>query len=180
MNSHSRWGIDLRLKHVALSGILGALMFVSQVVLAPLPNVELASSLTVLFTLALGPYVGYTLAVFVLLEGLLYGFGLWWFSYLYIWAILAVAAWLFRKMESRLGWGLLCGFYGLIFGTLTAIPVLILSGPAATLAYIISGIPFDLIHGVSNFLLAFLLLPALRRILARLTRALNMGTLYFE
>lgn len=54
---------------MALSGILGALMFVSQVVLAPLPNVELASSLTVLFTLALGPYVGYTLAVFVLLEG---------------------------------------------------------------------------------------------------------------
>lgn len=90
------------------------------------------------------------------------------------------AAWLFRKMESRLGWGLLCGFYGLIFGTLTAIPVLILSGPAATLAYIISGIPFDLIHGVSNFLLAFLLLPTLRRILARLTRTLNMGTLYFE
>ena len=117
--------------------------------------------------------MGYTLAVFVLLEGLLYGFGLWWFSYLYIWAILAVAAWLFRKMESRLGWGL-------IFGTLTAIPVLILSGPAATLAYIISGIPFDLVHGVSNFLLAFLLLPPLRRILARLTRALNMGTLYFE
>ena len=158
---------------MALSGILGALMFVSQVALAPLPNVELASSLTVLFTLALGPYVGYTLAVFVLLE-------LWWFSYLYIWAILAVAAWLFRKMESRLGWGLLCGFYGLIFGTLTAIPVLILSGPAATLAYIISGIPFDLVHGVSNFLLAFLLLPTLRRILARLTRLLNMGTLYFE
>lgn len=90
------------------------------------------------------------------------------------------AAWLVRKMESRLGWGLLCGFYGLIFGTLTAIPVLILSGPAATLAYIISGIPFDLVHGVSNFLLAFLLLPTLRRILARLTRSLNMGTLYFE
>ena len=59
-------------------------------------------------------------------------------------------------------------------------PVLILSGPAATLAYIISGIPFDLVHGVSNFLLAFLLLPTLRRILARLTRLLNMGTLYFE
>ena len=84
---------------MALSGILGALMFVSQVALAPLPNVELASSLTVLFTLALGPYVGYTLAVFVLLEGLLYGFGLWWFSYLYIWAILAVAAWLFRRLS---------------------------------------------------------------------------------
>ena len=148
---------------MALSGILGALMFVSQVVLAPLPNVELASSLTVLFTLALGPYVGYTLAVFVLLEGLLYGFGLWWFSYLYIWAILAVAAWLFRKMESRLGWGLLCGFYGLIFGTLTAIPVLILSGPAATLAYIISGIPFDLIHCGGNFVMTLVLYKPLKK-----------------
>ena len=68
----------------------------------------------------------------------------------------------------------------MIFGTLTAIPVLILSGPAATLAYILSGVPFDLVHSVSNFLLAFLLLPTLRRILARLTRSLNMGTLYFE
>ena len=102
----------MRLKHVALSGILGALMFVSQVVLAPLPNVELASSLTVLFTLALGPYVGYTLAVFVLLEGLLYGFGLWWFSYLYIWAILAVAAWLFRKMKAASAGGFRAGFTG--------------------------------------------------------------------
>lgn len=99
--------------------------------------------------------MGYTLAVFVLLEGLLYGFGLWWFSYLYIWAILAVAAWLFRKMESRLGWGLLCGFYGLIFGTLTAIPVLILSGPAATLAYIISGIRSTLSTVSQTFSLPF-------------------------
>lgn len=166
----------MRLKRVALSGILGALLFVSQVALAFLPNVELVSPLTILFTLALGPYVGYTLAVFVLLEGLLYGFGLWWFSYLYIWAILAAAAWLLRKMESRLGWALLCGFYGLIFGTLTAIPVLILSGPSATLAYIISGIPFDLVHGVSNFLVTLLLLPALRRVLERLSKSLNTGT----
>lgn len=158
-----------------LSGVLGAVMLVCQIALAPLPNIELVSLLTILFTLALGRYVAYSLAVFVLLEGLIYGFGLWWFSYLYVWAILAAAAYLFRKMESRLGWALLCGFFGLFFGTLTAVPIFLISGFATGVAYIISGIPFDLMHAAGNFLLALLLLPTLRRLLSRLTEALRLG-----
>lgn len=165
----------MRLRLIVLSGVLGAVMLVCQIALAPLPNIELVSLLTILFTLALGRYVAYSLAVFVLLEGLIYGFGLWWFSYLYIWAILAAAAYLFRKMESRLGWALLCGFFGLFFGTLTAVPIFLISGFATGVAYIISGIPFDLMHAAGNFLLALLLLPTLRRLLSRLTEALRLG-----
>ena len=159
----------------ALSGILGAVLLVSQIAMAPLPNIEIVSVLVVLFTMVLGRYVGYTLAVFVLLEGLVYGFGLWWFSYLYIWAILSVVTFCFRKMESRLGWALLCGFFGLLFGTLSSFPTFVLSGFATGVAYIISGIPFDLIHAVSNFLLAFLLLPVLRKLLQKLTKAMLGG-----
>lgn len=160
---------------VALSGILGAILLVSQIALAPLPNIEIVSVLVVLFTLVLGKYVAYTLSVFILLEGLVYGFGLWWFSYLYIWTILAILAFFFRKMESRLGWALICGFYGLLFGTLTSFPTFVLSGFAVGVAYILSGIPFDLIHAVANFLLAFLLLPVLRKLLEKLTYALHFG-----
>ena len=160
---------------VALSGILGAILLVSQIALAPLPNIEIVSVLVVLFTLVLGKYVAYTLSVFILLEGLVYGFGLWWFSYLYIWTILAIITFFFRKMESRLGWALICGFYGLLFGTLTSFPTFILSGFAVGVAYILSGIPFDLIHAVANFLLAFLLLPVLRKLLERLMRTLRFG-----
>ncbi len=165
----------MRLRMVALSGILGAILLVSQIALAPLPNIEVVSVLVVLFTLVLGRYVGYTLAVFILLEGLVYGFGLWWFSYLYIWTILAILAFCFRKMESRLGWALLCGFYGLLFGTLSSFPTFVLSGFAVGVAYILSGIPFDLIHAAANFLLAFLLLPVLRKLLEKLTHALHFG-----
>lgn len=160
---------------VALSGILGAILLVSQIALAPLPNIEIVSVLVVLFTLVLGKYVAYTLSVFILLEGLVYGFGLWWFSYLYIWTILAIITFFFRKMESRLGWALICGFYGLLFGTLTSFPTFVLSGFAVGVAYILSGIPFDLIHAVANFLLAFLLLPVLRKLLEKLTYALHFG-----
>lgn len=166
----------MRLRLVALSGILGAVLLVSQIAMAPLPNIEIVSVLVMLFTIALGRYVGYTLAVFVLLEGLIYGFGMWWFAYLYIWLFLAVFTYLFRKMDSRLGWGLLCGFFGLLFGTLSSIPYFVLSGFAAGIAYIAAGIPFDLIHAVSNFLLAFLLLPVLRKLLDKLTKALQLGT----
>ena len=165
----------MRLRLVALSGILGAVLLVCQIAMAPLPNIEIVSVLVMLFAIALGKYVGYTLSVFVLLEGLVFGFGLWWFSYLYIWAVLAGAAVIFRKMESRLGWALLCGFFGLLFGTLTSIPTFILSGFAAGIAYIAGGISFDLIHAVSNFLLAFLLLPVLRRLFDKLTKYLNIG-----
>lgn len=166
----------MRLRLVALSGILGAVLLVSQIALAPLPNVEVISLLVVLFTLVLGRYIGYSLAVFILLEGVYYGFGMWWFSYLYIWGILAVVAYVFRKMQSRLGWALLCGFYGLIFGALTAIPYFITGGIGGGIAYIVSGIPFDLIHAVSNFLLALLLLPVLRKLLQKLTKALQLGS----
>ena len=152
------------------------MLLVCQIAMAPLPNIEVVSVLVMLFTIALGKYVGYTLSVFVLLEGLIYGFGLWWFSYLYIWTVLAMVTWFFRKMDSRLGWALLCGFYGLLFGTLSSIPYFVLSGFKVGIAYIAAGIPFDLIHAVSNFLLAFLLLPVLRTLLDKLTIALRLGT----
>ena len=166
----------MRLRTVALSGVLGAVLLVSQIALAPLPNIEVVSLLVMLFTLTLGKYVGYTLAVFVLLEGLVYGFGLWWFSYLYIWALLAAVTFFLRKMDSRLGWALVNGFFGMAFGALTAIPTVVISGFAAGGAYIISGIPFDIIHAISNFMVAFLLMPTLKRLLLRLTHTMHIGT----
>lgn len=165
----------MRLRLVALSGIFGAILLVCQIVMAPLPNIEVVTLLVILFTIVLGRYVGYTLAVFILLEGLYFGFGLWWFSYLYIWLILAIVAFCFRKMESRLGWALLCGFYGLLFGTLSSFPTFVLSGFAVGIAYIVKGIPFDLIHAGSNFILALLLLPLLRNLLNKLMKAMQLG-----
>lgn len=165
----------MKTKELVRDAFLSALLLVLQVSLSWLPNIELVSLLMILYTLVFRRHVWIILYVFVILEGLIYGFGLWWFSYLYIWAILAVATYLFRRMESRLGWALLCGFYGLFFGTLTAIPIFLISGFATGVAYIISGIPFDLLHAGGNFLLALLLLPTLRRLLDRLTKALRLN-----
>ena len=82
-----------RLVDLCLMAMMGTVMVVSKETLAALPNVELVSLLTILFTLVFRRRVLGALAVFLMLEGLLYGgFGLWWLMYLYVWVPVHLAA----------------------------------------------------------------------------------------
>ena len=163
-----------RTLYIVLGALFGALLFVSQIIAASLPNIELVSLFIIVWTRVYryGALPG--IGVFILLEGLCYGFGIWWVSYLYIWFILWGMVMLVppmkkaRPLAAALGWASLSGVYGLAFGSLTAIPWLFRGGPAAAIAYILSGIPFDITHGVANFALAFLLAVPLIRLLSKL------------
>lgn len=150
------------LKDLILSGLFGALLLTVQVVLAPLPNVELVSLLVALYAMEFPRQTPGALAVFVLLEGLIYGFGLWWVMYLYVWPLLAVICWLFRRNDSVLFWAAVLGVFGLMFGALCAIPYAVAGGLAAGIAYWVSGIPFDLLHCGGNVVVALVLFKPLR------------------
>lgn len=154
-----------RISALCLVGLCGGLLLVSQVVLAFLPNFELVSLLVILFTRFFRKLVIPAIGVFVLLEGLLYGFGIWWISYLYVWYVLALLTWCFRRRRSLLFWAVFSGGFGLAFGSLTAIPYLWAGDAFAAISYIVTGIPFDLIHGGGNFLLALVLCRPLERLL---------------
>ena len=154
-------------KLVALS-LLAAVMVGLQVALAALPNIEAVSLLVMVYTVVLGSSVAYILAVFVVLEMLLWGVHTWVLSYLYVWAVLAALAWLLRRMESRLGWALLSGAYGLSFGALCALVYLPVGGWRMFAATWVAGIPFDLLHCGGNFVMALLLFRPCRRVLALL------------
>ena len=78
----------MKAKDLAVVSLLGAAMFVVQVALAALPNVELVSLLVIVGTLAFRRRAVYAIYVFAILEGLVYGFGVWWVMYLYVWTIL--------------------------------------------------------------------------------------------
>ena len=112
-------------RRLAVDGLLTALLFVSQVAIGYLPNIELVSLFVITYTLVLGKRVIPILTAFTLLEGILYGFGIWWVSYLYLWPVLAGLTWVLRKFHAP-DWGyafLSCGF-GLGFGLLCSIPYL--------------------------------------------------------
>lgn len=158
----------LAIREVVLFGVLGALTFALQVVMAPLPNIEPVSLLTMLFAAVFGWKSLYAVYVFVVMEVLFHGIGLWNINYLYIWTVLAVAAVLLRKMKPALGWAMLSGIYGLFFGALCGIVDVFIGGFGYAVTKWISGIPFDLLHCGGNVAIALILWKPLRELLERL------------
>lgn len=153
---------------ICLMALLGVMLYVLQVALGFLPNIELVSLLVVLFTLVFGKRIVGILAVFILLEGLTYGFGSWWFMYLYVWPLLALLTYIFRKMDSSLGWAILSGAFGLAFGFLCSFTYLFIGGVSAAVAYFVSGMIYDIPHCIGNFVLMLLLYKKLRQLLEKL------------
>ena len=158
------------LREIALFGILGALTFGLKLAMAFLPNIEPVSLLVLLFAVVFGWKALYPTYLYVGLEILFYGINTWNIYYLYVWAVLAFAAWCFRNMTNPMGWAVLSGMFGLFFGVLCAPVYLFTGGIHAAIAWWISGIPYDLIHCVSNFVMALILFSPLRKTLERLIR----------
>ena len=157
----------LRLRELLALSLMAALIFGSKVALSFLPNIHLGALLLIVAALRFGPKALYTAFVYVMLEGLVYGFGLWWISYLYIWPLLVLAVLPLRRTRSYFVLSVVGALHGLFFGALCAIPIGILSGLPSGFAYWIAGIPFDLIHGAANFVLCLVLLRPLDRLTQR-------------
>ena len=96
--------------------MLGAMTFAGKYIMSFLPNIEPVSLMVMLFAVVFGLKCLYPIYVYVAMEILFYGISLWNINYMYIWLILAVAAMALKKMEFSLGWALLSGIYGLMFG----------------------------------------------------------------
>lgn len=161
-----------KLLDLCLMALMAVVLLVGKEALAFLPNIEPVTLFIILFTLVFGRRVIGALAVFLLLQGVLYGFGLWWFMYLYIWPLLSLLTWLFRWMRRPWQWALLAGLFGLSFGTLCSL-VYLPQGIPWMISWIVSGFPFDLTHGAGNFVLTLLLYAPLRRALEALSRQME-------
>ena len=85
--------------------------------------------------------------------------------YLYIWYLLELLAWLFRRMDHALFWAVFSGLYGLCFGGLCAAVYLFAKTPAFALSWWLSGLSYDALHGVGNFAIMLVLYRPLRKAL---------------
>ena len=160
----------LKIKDITLMALMVAIIEVSKVALAQIPNVELTSFWIVMFTLYFGKRIFYVIPVFILIEGAMYGFGLWWIMYLYAWPLLAFITLLLRKMKGVWEWSMVSGLFGLSFGLLCAIPYIFTSGIYGAFAYWVAGIPFDLIHGIANFVIMLVLYKPLNTVMGKTSR----------
>ena len=161
------------LREWILFGILGALTFAMKVTMAALPNIEPVSLCILVYGAVFGIKALYPTFVYVTMEILYFGLGTWNICYLYIWAILAVAAWLLRNMKQPLGWALVSGVYGLLFGALCGIVDVFIGGFGYAVSKWASGIPFDIAHCIGNFCIALVLFKPLRELLEKLYKRMR-------
>ncbi len=146
--------------------LLSAILYVSKVALEFLPNVELVSFLTIIYTLVFGWEAMLIVTVFNMFELIQWGFGTWWVSYLYTWPLLVFVTMLLKKLlkEEFLLWSMVAGGFGLLFGSLFAI-IYIPVDPSYALAYWISGLPWDVVHCIANFIIMLILGKPLYKLL---------------
>lgn len=164
----------LPILELVIFGLLTAILVAVQVGLAWLANVELVSTLIILYTIFLGRKVLFPLYAFVIIQGLLYGFHIWWIAYLYVWLVLVLLTHIFKKIDSAIFFAVLAGIFGLIFGTLCSIPYLFIGGWQMFVSTIIAGISFDLVHCVGNFVITLILYRPLKNLFAMLFKRMKV------
>ena len=158
-------------REIATIGLMASLLEAVKLLLQSIPNVELVTLFIILFTLYLGPKTLIAIWAFVGLECVVYGFGLWTIMYIYIWPVLALLTLLFRKEKSKWPFVILSTMFGLLFGAMCSIPYFFIGGAATAIAWWISGIPYDILHGVANFVIAFILFDPLNKLLNKIKLA---------
>ena len=156
-------------RHIAVLALCSALVFGLQVTLAAIPNGECVTLLFILFTMYFRYKTLYIIYTFALLEGLTYGFGIWWIMYLYVWTILWVLVMVFGGHKRSIWfWAILSAAYGLFYGLLCSLPYLFVGGPAMAFSWWVTGIPFDILHCVFNFAIVLMLYRPLDRLFSTL------------
>ena len=176
MVDNKRKTARFRLFELLVTSIFGALAFSAKLAMAALPNIEPVTLLLILATLSFGARAFISCGIYVLLEGLVYGFSTWWLPYLYAWPLLVVFVLLCKRFENRFFWAFFAAVFGFLFGFMF-LPVNyfvynMAEHPELLKLYIINDIPFDLIHAGGNFVSVFVLLPpmkkAMRALLSRI------------
>lgn len=157
--------MKLTVREVTIFAMLGGVMYASKLIMEFAPNVHLLGVFTIAFTVVYRKKALYPIYTFVLLNGMFSGFATWWIPYLYLWTVLwGVVMILPRNMSKKVQtivYMIVCALHGFLFGTLYAPAQAILYGLdlKGMVAWIVAGLPWDFVHGVSNFFCGILVMP---------------------
>ena len=155
--------------------MFGAMMFCSKFIMEGLPNIHPLAMFVILLTVVYRSRALIPIYIYVILDGLRWGFGIAWLPYIYIWLPLWGAAMLLPRSVPRwvkmICYPTIALLHGLAFGILYAPAQSVLFGLnfEQTVAWVIAGFPYDVLHGVGNAIMALLILP-LSELLFRLER----------
>ncbi len=172
------WGADRRMRlgrDVALIALLAAVASASRVLFAAIPNVQPVTLLILMIGIHLGARRATAVSVLVaLMSNMALGHGPWTFYQALAWSAVGTSGALFRRIlvnwdgtEVRLiPLSILVFVWGFLYDWTVSLSALALyQTKEAFLAFLIVGLPFDVLHAVGNVLFAVWLAPSLHRLL---------------
>lgn len=165
----------MKIRDIVLVGLLSASITAGKLVLSFIPNVEIVTLLIIVFTVSLGIKRSlFITIIFVSTEILLYGFSTWVLGYYLVWpALVIVTALVSKAFKTEYGYAAVAGIFGLGFGLIFAIVESFFYGITYGVTYWVRGLPFDIIHGASNYIIALVLFKPLSKLLISQVARLN-------
>lgn len=157
--------MKLKIRELTIFSMLGTLMYISKIVMEALPNIHLLGTFTVAFTVVYRWKALYPIYIYVLLNGVFAGFSMWWMPYLYIWTILWGIVMLLPKRMPKtvqvIVYAAVNALHGYAFGIMYAPANAIMYNLnfEKTVAWVVAGLPFDIMHGTGNVVCGFLIVP---------------------
>ena len=163
--------MKLTVKEITVFSLLGSVMYLSKMIMELLPNVHLLGTFVIALTVVYRKKALFPIYVFVFITGLFSGFATWWLPYLYLWTVLwAVVMLLPRNIPAKvrpLVYMTICALHGYAYGILYAPAQALIFGLNYTqmIAWIAAGLPWDFVHGTSNFFCGVLIQPLVNTLL---------------
>jgi len=157
--------VSLQIREMVVFAMLGTVMFCSKIIMEVLPNIHLLGMFTMTYTIVFRKKALIPIYIYVMINGLYAGFSMWWMPYTYIWTILwALTMILPKNMPRKIAcivYPVFCSLHGFAFGTLYAPAHALMFGMNLNqmIAWIVSGLPWDFIHGIGNFTAGMLIFP---------------------
>lgn len=154
-----------RIFEMVLFAMLATLMFCSKIIMELLPNIHLLGMFTMVYTVVFRKKALIPIYLYVIINGIYAGFADWWLPYLYVWGVLWAMTMLIPKKIPKVAacivYPVVCAVHGFAFGIIYAPGQALLYGFnfEQTLAWISMGLPFDIIHGISNFFVGMIIFP---------------------
>ncbi len=154
-----------RIFEMVLFAMFGALMFCSKIIMEAAPNIHLLGMFVMLCTVVFRVKALIPIYLYIIVQGIYAGFAPWWVPYLYVWTVLWGTTMLLpKKMPRRVAmiiYPAVCALHGFAFGIIYAPGQAFIYGLnfEQTLAWIATGISFDVTMGISNIFMGMLVLP---------------------
>lgn len=161
---------NLSAHDIVLIPLLSASLTAGKIVLSFIPNVEIVTLLFMVYASVFGFKKTFLVSIiFSTIEIFLYGVQTWLIGYYILWPLLIfISTIIHKKTNSEWPFAFLALAFGLCFGLFFAMIESIFYGMNYGIVYWLRGIPFDVIHGASNFVLGIFLYRPLESLLSQL------------